>query len=170
MASSMKAAIHLGPDYVSNSETYKNTIFENYGNVFNITQKLIKEHSEEILKVECLEYSSHSWARSVLANDQAMKCAKAQACVCADSVLCIGRMEQAPGAAVQRWKGQLKTSGSTPRTKMQLHSMEMRLNLSRQISRIFVIVYCSRDPARLGEKEHPARRLQRPDHLHFNVQ
>ena len=28
------------------------------------------EHSEEILNVKCLEYSSPSWARSVLANDQ----------------------------------------------------------------------------------------------------
>ena len=57
---------------------------------------------------KCLEFSSLSWARLVLANDQAMKCAKAKACVYADSVLCIGRMEQAPGATVQRWKGQIE--------------------------------------------------------------
>ena len=108
LTSSMIAAIHFWPNYVSNSEIYKNTKFENIENVFNITQKLIQEHSEEILNAKCLEYSSLSWARSVLANDQAMKCAKAKACVYADSFLCIGRMEQAPGATVQRWKGQIE--------------------------------------------------------------
>ena len=37
---SMKAAIHLGPDFWKGSEIYKNTRFENIGNVFNIIQKL----------------------------------------------------------------------------------------------------------------------------------
>ena len=108
LTSSMIAAIHLWPNYVSNSEIYKNTKFENIENVFNITQNLIQEHSEEILNAKCLEYSSLSWAKSVLANDQALKRAKAKACVHADSFLCIGRMEQAPGATVQRWKGQIE--------------------------------------------------------------
>ena len=47
--SSMKAAIHFGPNYVSNSEIYKNTKFEDIESVFNTTQKLVMEHSEEIL-------------------------------------------------------------------------------------------------------------------------
>ena len=62
----MKAAIHLGPNYVSNSEIYKNTAFEDFESVFNITQKLVMEHSEEILHLKCLECSSLSWTRSVL--------------------------------------------------------------------------------------------------------
>ena len=65
----MKAAIHFGPDFLTNSEVHKNTKFENIWSVFNITQKLIKEHSQEILNVECLEYLSPSWTRSILAND-----------------------------------------------------------------------------------------------------
>ena len=36
--------------------------------------------------------------------------------------------------------------------------------------RIFIIVYSSRNPARLGEKEHAARGVEGPDHLHINVQ
>ena len=42
MTSSMKAAIHLGPDFLENSEIYKNTKFENIKNVFNITQNVDK--------------------------------------------------------------------------------------------------------------------------------
>ena len=64
LAPSIEAATHLGPDFLTNSEIYKNTEFENIWSVFNITRKLIKEHSEEILNVKCLEYSSPSWTTS----------------------------------------------------------------------------------------------------------
>ena len=84
------------PNYKSNSEIYKNTKFEDVESVFNITQKLVRERSEEILNVKCLEYSSLSWARSVLSNDQAIKWAKARVCVYADSFLCVGQMRDTP--------------------------------------------------------------------------
>ena len=64
-----------------NSEMFKNTEFEKIWSVFDITQKLIKEHSEEILNVECLEYSSPSWMRSVLSHVQGIKWAKTKVCV-----------------------------------------------------------------------------------------
>ena len=107
MTPSMKAAIHLGPNFKSNSEIYKNTKFEDIESVFNITQKLVREHSEEILNVKCLEYSSLSWTKSVLANDQAIKWTEAKVCVYADSVLCVGSMKDTPGA-IERWKGQVE--------------------------------------------------------------
>ena len=75
--------------------------------MFNITQKLVRELSEENLNVKCLEYSSLSWVRSVLANDQAIKWGKAKVCVYADSVLCVGQMKDTPGAT-ERWKGQVE--------------------------------------------------------------
>ena len=40
MSSSMNAAIHLGPNYLTNSEIYKNTKFEETESLFNITQKV----------------------------------------------------------------------------------------------------------------------------------
>ena len=89
----MKAAIHLGPNHVSNSEIHKNTKFEDVESVFNIPHNLVKEHSEEILNVTCLEYSSHSWAKKV--------------CVCADFVHCVGQMKDTP-EAVERWKRQVE--------------------------------------------------------------
>ena len=75
--------------------------------VLNITQKLVKEHSEEILNVKCLEYSSPSWARSVLSNDQAVKWEKPKVCVYAGSVLCVGQMEDTP-AAVEIWRREVE--------------------------------------------------------------
>ena len=43
----------------------------------------------------------------MLANDQAMKWAKARVFVYADSVLCLGKTEQGSGAA-EKWKGKLE--------------------------------------------------------------
>ena len=54
MTSSMKAAIHLGRNFQENSEIFKNMKVENIENVFNITPKLVKEQSEEILNVKTL--------------------------------------------------------------------------------------------------------------------
>ena len=89
-------------------ESLHSPLFENIENVFNISQKLPKEHPEEILNVRSLEYSSPSRTRSTVVSDEAIKWAKAKACVYADSVLCVGRMEQSPGVAERRWKGQFE--------------------------------------------------------------
>ena len=90
--------------------------------------------------------------------------------VYADSVLCVGQMKDSP-REIERWKGQvegLRLYSSF--TKKQWESMEKRLNSSEQVPRIFVIVCSSRETTRVGDKEHPARRLQGPDHLNVNVQ
>ena len=60
MSSSRKAAIHLGPNYLANLEVYKNTNFEEVQSLFNITKKLILEHSEEILDVRTIASTSLS--------------------------------------------------------------------------------------------------------------
>ena len=54
MASSMKAAIYLGPDILKNSNIYKNTRFENIENVFNTTQKIDKRTSRKNSECEKL--------------------------------------------------------------------------------------------------------------------
>ena len=64
MASSMKAAIHLGPNYLAKLEVHKNTNLEEIQSLFDITQKLILEHSEEILNVNTIDSASPSWTRS----------------------------------------------------------------------------------------------------------
>ena len=72
-----------------------------------LLKKLVQEQSGEILNVECLRYSSPSWERWILANDQAIKWAKTRVFVYADSVLCLGRTEQGSGAA-EKWKGKFE--------------------------------------------------------------
>ena len=66
MSSLMKAAIHLGRDYLANLVVYKNTNFEDMPSFFNTTQKLILEHSEEIRNVHAIESTSHGRDRHCL--------------------------------------------------------------------------------------------------------
>ena len=87
-----------GPDFLRNSETYKNKKFENIENVFDIIHKKSKEHSEEILNVECLEYSLFFMDEVHIGECPVINWAKAKACVCTDSVLCVGHAKDIPGA------------------------------------------------------------------------
>ena len=48
MVSSMKAAIHLGPNYLVNLEVHENTNFEEIPSLFDLTQKLILENVNSI--------------------------------------------------------------------------------------------------------------------------
>ena len=123
-----------------------------------------------MLNVKDLENSSPSWTRSVLVNDQAVKWAKAEVCVFADSVLCVGRMENDPGEAERRWKGQVGDLRmfSSYQDAVGLDSRSKRIRVNK-CPRIFNIVFHPRDSAGLGEEEHPTRGLLGLDHFHVNV-
>ena len=75
--------------------------------LFNITQKLMLEHSEEILNVKPLERSSPSWTRSVFSHDQAIMWTKTKIRVYSDSVLCVGQMNESK-EAITRWDCQVE--------------------------------------------------------------
>ena len=77
----------------------------------------------------------------------------AKVCVYADSVLCVGqvkifREQQKDG------KAKLEVSRGIHRTKTQWGSTENWLNSSGEISQDFRHYLSSRDPERLGDKEH----------------
>ena len=60
MSASMKAAIHMGPDYTEILEVYKNTNFEELQILFDTAQQLVRKQGE-ILKVKMVEGASLSW-------------------------------------------------------------------------------------------------------------
>ena len=76
-----ESSLHLGPNYLAILDTYKNTNFEEIQNLFNITQKLILENSEENLNVHTIHSSSPPWTRSVLSHDQVLQWTKAKVLV-----------------------------------------------------------------------------------------
>ena len=49
------------------------------------------------------DVKSPSWTGSTLFHDSVIKWMKAKVCVCADSVLCVGKIGQEPTAAGAKW-------------------------------------------------------------------
>ena len=58
LSAPMKAAIHMGPDYIEILEISKNTNFEELQNLFDITQKLVLCKQGEVLNVNMIECAS----------------------------------------------------------------------------------------------------------------
>ena len=69
-SSTMKAAVHLGPNYTKHVEMYKNAQIEEIQNLFDIIQKLIWDHHGEIQNVKPLGSTDPSWTRSTLSHGQ----------------------------------------------------------------------------------------------------
>ena len=139
----MKAAIHFGPDFLTNSEIYTNTKFENIWSVSNSTRKLMKEHSEEILNVECPENVSPSWTRS-------------------------WPMIKKSSGRRQKYVSTLILFFVSDRWNMlqeQQKDGKAKLKISRSSSYLdaedFVIFSFSRDPERLGDKRTSSQKTSR---------
>ena len=71
MSTTMKAAVHLGPQYkyIEILEVYRNTNFEEHQNLFDITQKLILDHQPEIVNVTTIDWTAPTWSTSTLTHD-----------------------------------------------------------------------------------------------------
>ena len=67
MTTTMKAAIHLGENYIENLIAYRNTNFDALKTWFDITQKLILDQNHEILNVSTMRCQSTPWMTSTFA-------------------------------------------------------------------------------------------------------
>ena len=122
LSTTIKASVHLGPSYNENLVAYRNTDFEELETLFDITQRLILEHSFEILNVSTMVWNVACWMRSTLCHEQVVKWATAKVHVHSDSVLRLGKMHD-HSEAHEKWKSQLKDFQQTnEHTEFQLTS------------------------------------------------
>ena len=169
LPSSMKAAIHLGPDFLTNSEIYKNTKFEKMLECF--------QHYSEVDKGTFCRNSECGMPGifiTIMDEINIGQSSSGQVCEGKSMYLrwffCLCRTGERyfrSNRKMERssWSSQEvfvvpRRSGTRRRTDW------IRVD---KFPRIFVIISSSRDPERLGDKEHQARRLQGPDHLHVKV-
>ena len=78
MSAIMKAAVRLGQDYQQNLCTTEDTDFEKVRTLFDISQKLILDHKDEIFGKKTIELNTVPWIRTTLFFDKAMKLSKAK--------------------------------------------------------------------------------------------
>ena len=100
MIVTQRHAVHFGNDYLENLQSTKNQPERTVKQLFDVTRKLAKEQ-KEIQRFSMINWQEHSWKRTTLLTDRAVRLSTTKACVFSDSVLCMGRISENP---VSAWK------------------------------------------------------------------
>ena len=98
MSSTLQASVFMGKNYTDNLHSIKNT-GENLTlkRMFEISEQLILEQSDEIFGVSQVSWESSPWKQLSLVNDEeVISLSHAKVYVFSDSVLCLGKGESDP--------------------------------------------------------------------------
>ena len=98
MSSTLEASVFMGKNYSDNLHSIKNTGEDlTMKQMFDISEKLITEQSDEICGVNTIDWESSPWKQLSLVNDEeVISLSHAKVYVFSDSVLCLGKMNQKP--------------------------------------------------------------------------
>ena len=98
MSSTVEASVFMGKNYSDNLHSIKNTC-ENLTlkQMFEISEQLILEHSDEIFGVSQISWENSPWKQLSLVNDEeVISLSHAKVYVFSDSVLSLGKVNQNP--------------------------------------------------------------------------
>ena len=98
MSSTLKASVFMGKDYSEILHSIKNTR-ENLTlkHIFEISEQLILEQSDEIFGVSQISWESSQWKQLSMVNDEeVISLSHAKVYVFSDSMLCLGKVNQNP--------------------------------------------------------------------------
>ena len=108
MSSTLEASVFMGKNYSDNLHSIKNTR-ENLTlkQMFEISEQLILEHSDEIFGVSQISWVCSPWKQLSLVNDEeVISLSHAKVYVFSDSVSCFGKINQNPTSNTA-WERQL---------------------------------------------------------------
>ena len=97
MSSTLQASVFMVKNYSDNLHSIKNTEDLTMKQMFDISEKLITEQSDEICGISTSSWETSSWKYSSLFGDEeVISLLHAKVYVVPDSVLCFGKMHQNP--------------------------------------------------------------------------
>ena len=104
MSSTMEASVFVGKNYSDNLHSIKNTGKNlTLNQMFEISEQLILEHSDEIFGVSQIGWESFPWKQLSLVNDEeVISLSHAKVYAFSDSVLCLGKVNQNPTSNTAR--------------------------------------------------------------------
>ena len=108
MSPTLEASVFMGKNHSDNAHSIKNT-GENLTlkQMFDISEKLVLEQSDEIFGVSQISWEDSSWKQLSLVNDEeVISFSHAKVYVFSDSVLCLGKVIQNPTSNTV-WEQQL---------------------------------------------------------------
>ena len=98
MSSTLEASVFMGKNYSKNLHSIKNTGEDiTLKQMFDISEKLIIEQSDEFFGVSPINWEDSSWKQLSLVNDEeVISLSHAKFYVFSHSVLCVGKVNQTP--------------------------------------------------------------------------
>ena len=91
----LQAAVHLGQDYKGNPQSTKNQHLKSVRQLFQTTEKLIKEQAE-ITGLSTIDWKQPLWKDTSLQCDRVVHIANSKTYVFSDSVLSLGSLSDKP--------------------------------------------------------------------------
>ena len=97
MSSTVEASVFMGKNYSDNLHSIKNTEDLTMKQMFDISEQLLLEPSDEIFVVSQISWENSPWKQLYLVNDEEVTgLSHAKVYVFSDSVSCLGKMNQNP--------------------------------------------------------------------------
>ena len=98
LSSTLEASVSMGKNYPENLHSIKNTGKDlTMKQMFDISERLIAEQSDEIYGVNTINWGDSSWKHlSLIVDEEVVSLSRAKVYVFSDSVLCLGKMSENP--------------------------------------------------------------------------
>ena len=98
MSSTSQASVLMGKNYLENLHSIKNTGKDlTMKQMFDTSEKLIAEQSDEICGVNSINWEDSSWKHlSLIGDEEVIRLSHAKVYLFSDSVLCLGKMNENP--------------------------------------------------------------------------
>ena len=114
MSSTLRASVSMEKNYSDNWHSIKNTEDLTMKQMFDISEKLITEESDEIYGVKKITWEDPSWKYlSLIGDEQVISLQLTKVYVFSDSVLCLGKMNENPKSNTA-WEDRLTWFKSSP--------------------------------------------------------
>ena len=170
MSSTLEASVFMGKNYSDNLHSIKNTEDLTMKQMFDTSEQLIAEQSDEIFGITTIDWGDSAWNHlSLVGNEEVISLSHTNVYVFSDSVLCLGNVNENPQSNVV-WEDKLTwfKSSSQYRTLDTIggDQMEFEWNISK-IHHIAALLQSPRVPVK---NEDTTRRFHKTDYLHVDVQ
>ena len=108
LSSTLQASVFMGKNYSDNWHSIKNTGKDlTMKQMFDISEKLISEQSDEISGVNPINWEDSSWKHlSLIGDEEVISLPHSKVYVFSDSVLCLGKMNENPQSNIA-WEDRL---------------------------------------------------------------
>ena len=114
MSSTLQASVFMVKNYSDKWHSIKNTQDLTMKQMFDISEKLVSEQSDEIYGVKAINWENSSWKYlSLIGDEQVISLQRTKVHVFSDSVLCLGKMNENPRSNIA-WEERLAWFRSSP--------------------------------------------------------